>query len=331
MLVNRVAGEIKTRLMDLAGRAGAYHLARFLVRRVPRLLVYHRFGPHACSAELFDTQMRLLRREFNVISLADLYRVLQAGEEIPPNTVIITIDDGYSDFFRVALPILKKYELPATIYVVSDFIDGKVWLWPDILAYALKQTGYRDFQITLNGAQRRFLLDTSADRHRAWNDIADHCLTLRNRAKLEFLDNFTRDINVSIPKTPAPEYAALTWNELRTMQAIGIDVGSHTCSHPKLTMLDANELQHEIGASKARIESMLQQEVEGFCYPNGTRADVNDEVKGVVQRCGYRHATVGYHDLDITADVYELGRYGASLDMFDFKKTVYGVNRLRGL
>lgn len=326
-----LVGSVRRHAVEVVGRAGGYRVAKYLSRRVPRVLVYHRFGTHGCSAEAFEAQIRLLRSEFRIVPLSSLYRILQAGDSVPPNTVVITIDDGYADFYRVAFPILERYRVPATVYVVSDFIDRKVWLWPDVLAYAINRTSLQECVIPLHDEPRRFPLDTPANRHRAWNDIADFCLSIPNRAKLDFLAEATRILAVTVPPEPVPQYAALTWDELRTMQAAGIEVGSHTCTHPKLTMLQADEVEYELTASKARIESMLQQEVEGFCYPNGSRADVNEEVKQAVRRCGYRHATVGYHDMNTTADLYELGRYGASPDLCDFKKTVYGVDYLRGV
>lgn len=328
--MNAAGNRIKRHVIEAVGFAGGYRIAKFLTRHVPRVLVYHRFGTHGCPAAVFEAQVRLLSRQFRVISLSTLCRLLLAGEEVPRNAVVITIDDGYADFYRVAFPIIRKYGVPATVYVVSDFVDRKIWLWPDILAYALKATSLREIAVALDGETRVFPLDSITARQRAWNDIADHCLSLRNRVKLEFLAEVTHLLGVTIPPEPVDQYAALTWDELREMQAAGIEVGSHTCTHPKLTMLDHEELEHELKASRERIESMLQQEVEGFCYPNGGRADVNEDVKQAVRRCGYRHATVGYHDMDTTADLYELGRYGAAVDVRDFRKTIFGIDYLRG-
>jgi hypothetical protein len=96
-------------------------------------------------------------------------------------------------------------------------------------------------------------------------------------------------------------------------------------------MVDPDELEHEVKDSKRRIEEMLQRDVEGFCYPNGSRVDLDHGVKEMVQRSGYRHATVGYHDFNVTADMYELGRFAPGYDLYTFKKVVYGVDFLRGL
>lgn len=72
----------------------------------------------AVRAETFEKQMRFLREhKYNVISLSQLAGLMKAKKPIPPKTVVITFDDGYKNNLSVALPVLKKYNLPATIFV----------------------------------------------------------------------------------------------------------------------------------------------------------------------------------------------------------------------
>ena len=78
----------------------------------------------AVTSENFADQMRALKEgNFNVISLARLAEHRRSGR-IPPKTVCITFDDGYRDNYAVAFPILKKYSLPATIFVITNGIGG---------------------------------------------------------------------------------------------------------------------------------------------------------------------------------------------------------------
>ena len=53
------------------------------------------------------------------------------------NSVLLTVDDGYQDFYNLAFPILKKYEVPATVFFTTDFIDKRIWLWHDLLNFGL--------------------------------------------------------------------------------------------------------------------------------------------------------------------------------------------------
>ena len=128
-----------------------------------RILYYHRvnddndpFFP-AISTELFDRQMQYISRLYWVVSLADLVGHLNGG---PVETVVsVTFDDGYQDNYLSAYPILKKYGIPATIFLTTGSIDSREPVWFEQLLQALKETSreYVDIEIDL---PRRFWLRT---------------------------------------------------------------------------------------------------------------------------------------------------------------------------
>ena len=66
--------------------------------------------------------------------------MLAGGVEPPPNTVVVTVDDGYRDFYRVGWPALRKYGIPATLFVVTGFIDRECCLWVDRVTWCLGDT-----------------------------------------------------------------------------------------------------------------------------------------------------------------------------------------------
>ncbi len=75
----------------------------------------------------FERQMRFLREhKYNVISLDALSDLMRLKKKIPPNTVVVTFDDGYLDNYTNAFPILKKYNIPATIFVVINRVGKRV-------------------------------------------------------------------------------------------------------------------------------------------------------------------------------------------------------------
>lgn len=94
------------------------------------ILMYHRVDKEealksklAVSPQVFQKQMSFLaRNKYNVIALGQLSSLIKAKSKIPQNTVVITFDDGYEDNYLQAYPILKKYNLPATIFIIVDFI-----------------------------------------------------------------------------------------------------------------------------------------------------------------------------------------------------------------
>jgi len=94
------------------------------------ILCYHRFGKTCRSslcmpADVFDRQLQYLKDQgFQSISLAMLHDFMAFKRDLPPKSVIITIDDGYRSAFDIAYPILKKHGFTATYFVYTDFVSA---------------------------------------------------------------------------------------------------------------------------------------------------------------------------------------------------------------
>ncbi len=307
-------------------------LAKKLSCNSPKIIMYHRFSSDPCIGKVdkasFENQIKYLKNKFNVISLNELCAHISNNEKLPKNSVIITVDDGYEDFYLYAYPILKKYKVPATIYVTYDFLDGIIWLCPDIIKYAVKKTHKENILVMCIGGEKEFNVIGSSNKHKAWNDIADYCLSISNKEKIKYITELLQYLDVKIPSKHIDEYAAFNWNQLKEMMDNDIEAGAHTFTHPRLTKLNAEELNREIFVCKKMLEKKLGRKVDTFAYPNGTRDDYNQDVKSTVIGAGYMNATVGFSDARTIKDVFELRRYSVGSDMFHFKKVVCGIEYL---
>ena len=92
--------------------------------------MYHRFGYGSNSLfvtpDNFEKQMEYLKKgSYKVISLDELVKGIENKRRFRRKTLVITIDDGYKDIFTYAYPILKRYEFPATIFVIANHIDNR--------------------------------------------------------------------------------------------------------------------------------------------------------------------------------------------------------------
>ena len=294
--------------------------------------MYHRFGDSddlgCLGMTSFDRQMRVLRDNFSVISLQDLVNEMKNGRNVPPNAVVITIDDAYRDCYQYAFPILRKYRIPATVYVTTDFVDAKIWMWPDLIEYILGHTSSSDYTLEVQHNPRRFSLTSLVQRQAAWSDIADYCLQLSEVEKNQLIAQLAVDLKVSIPTIPLEGYQAMSWEQLREFKDHSIDVGGHTRTHPRLTAIPYTNLVNEIEGCKSRIEDMIDGQVESFAYPHGTTSDYNNQVKTVVKAAGYTNAVVAYFDRQ-NVDLFELRRYGVGQDTLEFSKIVFGTRFLR--
>jgi peptidoglycan/xylan/chitin deacetylase (PgdA/CDA1 family) len=324
-----VPGSYKRVILGIFEKLGGFGLSRYMYRTYPRILIFHRFAERACWRHLgkdaFEEQIRILKERFQVISLETLYAHVANGERIPVNSVILTVDDGYEDFYQYAFPILRKYSVPATVYLSTDFIDKKIWLWPDMIRYVVWQTGLSSFLFRTEEKEREYDLSAEQGRRAAWNDIAGYCLTLWEEDRNQLIRNLAQDLKVSLPPVPTPGFTALTWEQIREMMENGIDVGSHTCTHPRLVCVKKENLIREIIGSKERIQEMTGAEVKSFCYPNGEKADYDDHIKEMVKKAGYTNAVVAFWDIRNIFNLFEWGRYGIDENMMYFKKVAYGV------
>lgn len=92
------------------------------------IIMYHSVNPEAkpenrlaVTAQTFQRQMRFLKtHNYNVIPLEELCILIKEKKKIPPRTIAITIDDGYKDVYTYAFPVLKKYGLFATVFIIID-------------------------------------------------------------------------------------------------------------------------------------------------------------------------------------------------------------------
>ncbi|MGF1461673.1 MAG: polysaccharide deacetylase family protein [Maricaulaceae bacterium] len=117
------------------------------------ILCYHRFraGPYRgdrleLAAADFEAQIRyLLEHGYRVVTLKALTDALTQGAPLPRRAVVITIDDGFRSVYEVGFPVLQRYQVPATLYIYSDFIGAPAAVdWDEIAEMA--QSGLIDVQ-----------------------------------------------------------------------------------------------------------------------------------------------------------------------------------------
>ena len=91
------------------------------------------------SPEMFAKQIEFIVKRYNVIPLMDLVGHLERGKRIPRRSAVITFDDGWRDNFVYAFPVLKKYQVPATIFLTTGFIGTTKLFWPERLISILSR------------------------------------------------------------------------------------------------------------------------------------------------------------------------------------------------
>jgi peptidoglycan/xylan/chitin deacetylase (PgdA/CDA1 family) len=276
------------------------------------VLLYHRVNPDedrffpAISVKVFEEQMRYLARNFQVLSLADIIRRIQHGDGVEPLTIAITFDDGYRDNYTFAHPILKKYRLPAMLFVATGFVGSHLLMWNDRLAWAVKNTEQKNIVWQVGSRKLTLSLENQEDKVGSLNILLEELKACPEAKKTEILTNVVAALG---NKKQEPSQLMLNWRELRTMAEEGWDVGSHTVNHLILTKVELSQAAKELKVSKDTIEQKLQRSVRLCAFPNGKETDFNTNIKGIVKELGYQGAatTLG-------------GINGRNLDFFELRR-----------
>jgi len=290
---------------------GIFFMVRFIANmrgNRTTILTFHRVGENTngeithslptsfVSKRNFERIITFLTKYYNVISLSDYLNLGDRKNKITKNSVLITFDDGYKDIYENGFSILKKYKVPATVFLTSSFIGSNNLFWWDHL-YALCKncTVNSSLQKLPNEVYSKhiqkklytiFAIDKKERNQLIWSLITE--LQDYNHSELQLLmDDLTKrfDYDLDVLKK---ENKMLSWENIRELKTVGITFGSHTRSHLFLNGSLSKDVVHdEVHGSKLDIEDNLNSEVFAFAYPGGK---ISQRLKEIVKKNGYKVA-----------------------------------------
>jgi glycosyltransferase involved in cell wall biosynthesis/peptidoglycan/xylan/chitin deacetylase (PgdA/CDA1 family) len=251
-------------------RSPAQHIARRHQRPCLRLLAYHGIR----DPRRFAAQLDYLAESGPVLSLAAVIDVAYGRAELSCPASLITFDDGDPSVADTALPLLLARRLPAVAFVVANLVDAERASWW-VEAEALAVAGG-----TLGG------------RWRPPRDVIRLLKLMADDERLSALDELR-----STAQSPAPPQRQLRSDELRTLEAGDVAVGSHSATHPCLDRCTDAKIRDEVTRSRARLTDVLGHPPLAFAYPNG---DEDPRVRSAVRSAGYQAAFLFDHRLTRT-------------------------------
>jgi peptidoglycan/xylan/chitin deacetylase (PgdA/CDA1 family) len=234
------------------------------------------------SRHSFEMQMRFLKGQFNTISLSEFISIFRGTLKCPDRAVLITFDDGWRDNYENAYPILKTLELPATIFLATNYIGTNDTFWQEEISSIIDSL-CRVRPDTLNelvtivtpeplgslpSDERRIVVRQFVDRLKEteYSTIDETLAYLRKLA-----------IDTDLSSTHYDGF--VNWTEVREMAQAGIEFGSHTSTHRMLDKIPTDQVSVELEQSKRRIEAEIGKTVTALAYPNGNyNADIRRRV-----------------------------------------------------
>lgn len=217
---------MKESIKRLLGRTiFASHLDALLLRGSSLIVTFHRVK-NTDAAEgltinvaMFEAYCRFFRSNFNVVPLRQLVDTLEQGGRLD-RELAITFDDGYRDNFDNAAPILERYGLPATFFIVTQWMGTEIVPWWD------RAEGVRH----------------------PW----------------------------------------MTWDQVRSLQQRGFDIGAHTRTHVDLGAVGGREAFEEIFCAREELERELEAPVDLFAYPYGRETNLAEANRRLIKAAGFR-------------------------------------------
>jgi peptidoglycan/xylan/chitin deacetylase (PgdA/CDA1 family) len=308
-----------------------------LTKKIPRIFMYHRFSEEIdelgnfLDKNSFKWQLALIKKKWNVYNLREYILKRKNGNKAPANSVILTIDDGYSDFYKFAFPELKKNKMPATLFPTANFVDHNSWLWPDIIRYSLENCEHNKIVFIHMGKKFCLNFSTKNSLQHSWKVLSDRCINLSDTRKWSLIEKIQKETGVSIPNQPPDSYSSVTWNQLKEINHHDIEIGSHTMNHPILTKISKNDCKSEIVSSMKILKENLQTSIKTFCYPNGGINDLNEDIIRQVKSTGYIGAVVGdlnKPNIEKNFDFFKIHRLAVGCDKIDFLWKLSGMESL---
>jgi peptidoglycan/xylan/chitin deacetylase (PgdA/CDA1 family) len=311
------------------GRASVFMLHRFAV---PECGV----SGHSVSA-LRRALGHLRKHRFELLSLVDLFRRLE-GEDPPlRGAVAFTLDDGYFDQATVAAPVFAEFDCPCTTFATTGFLDRQLWMWWDRIEYVFNATARRELQVELLGRPVSYRWSTESQRAVAQDDFTQRCKRVPDAEKHAAIGRLAEAAAVELPAQAPPEYAPMSWHELRAAESRGMSFGPHTITHPVLARATDEQSPREIIGSWERLQAEASRPVPIFCYPNGKANDFGAREIAAIRSAGLRGAlasTHGYADktsFQRADGAFRVKRFAYQDNLPDFIQCVVGVERLKSV
>jgi len=194
---------------------------------------------------------------------------------------VITFDDGFRDNLFVALPILKKYNVPATIYITSGFIDRSVFPFEYRLAAIVRQE--QEICLDTDNYPKKFLARTPEEKLKTYLHIKNKLKYTSNDFRYHTLNKLAQKCKFSkssIQFLSIPELTELSNSSL-------ITIGSHSHYHQVLTSISTTEARKEVRLGKSKIEEWVGKPSHHFSYPYGV---YNKNVTKIIAEAGFKSA-----------------------------------------
>ena len=279
--------------------SGAHYLLRPIFAGVGAIFMLHHVRPRReaefqpnhhleIEPEFLRAMLSHLRaRGIDIVTMDEVHQRL-AERNFSRRFACFTLDDGYRDNRDHALPVLREFDAPCTVYAVSDFAEGTGRLWWVALERAIARANA--IEVEIGGAAARFDTATPAAKQFAFDRLHDWLRSLPGEHDIE------REISALCARHGVDESAicrelCMSWDELELFADDPlVTIGAHTVTHCNLAKQSEENALHELSTSRRRLEEALGRPVLHLAYPYGDRIAAGPREFALAKDAGFKTA-----------------------------------------
>ncbi len=253
-------------------RSGALRFAGRLAAPSAVLLMYHSIVENpelthntvgiSQSLENFEAHIRSVATRFAPVTLDEVAEFAQGGRPLPPWAVAVTFDDGFADNYECALPVLRRYGVPATFYIMVNAVQTGVLPWYCRLNSAFRTTAKPEWKDPERA--RTYRLENASEIQAGLNRACQIGAAKVGQAQEVYVGQVERTLDVKPPASGL----MMSWDKVRALKQEGHIIGGHTLSHPNLAHVSREEAWTEIVGCKQRLEEVTGEPIRHFSYPH---------------------------------------------------------------
>jgi peptidoglycan/xylan/chitin deacetylase (PgdA/CDA1 family) len=278
---------------------GAHYLLRPIFSGVGAIFMLHHVRPRRdgefqpnrhleVAPEFLRAMLAHLRsRGIDIITIDEVHQRL-IERNFSRRFACFTLDDGYRDNRDFALPLMREFEVPFTVFVASDFAQGTGRLWWIALEMVIAKSS--SIELAIGGTMTRLDTSTPALKQAAFDRLHDHLRSLPGEQDIH------REIGALCARHGVDEAAVcrelcMSFDELKPFaQEKLITIGAHSITHCNLARQPKEIARSEMVTSRARIEDALQRPVVHLAYPYGDKIAAGAREFALAQAAGFKTA-----------------------------------------
>ena len=222
----------------------------------------------------------------DIVSLDEAYERIRARGSAN-RFACFTLDDGYRDNLIQAYPVFTKHRAPFTIYVPSDYPDGKGDLWWFALEKVILSRD--DIEINARGGVERIAAKTDAEKQHAFKRIYTHLRNMDEERARRTVACMCASTGIDCEQLCAE--LVMTWDEVRELNADPlVTIGAHTKSHFALARLPEKRAREEMQRGADRLAEEIGVWPAHLSYPYGDAGSAGPREFRIAQELGFRTA-----------------------------------------